>query len=40
MNIVLDKAIEMLSKQQFVQIGKAVIRGSSIVMWECIDKVN
>jgi len=39
MNIVLDKAVEHIGKQE-KDIGKAMIRGNSILMWECLDKVG
>lgn len=39
MNIVLDRAIEMDNKGGN-SIGTVIIRGNSIIMWECIDKVE
>ncbi len=44
MNIVLDRfyiyerAIEHTDRQD-KDIGKAMIRGNSILMWECMDKI-
>lgn len=48
MNIVLDEAIEITQKKDAAgkkedvkrQLGTLVIRGSSIVLWENIDKVE
>ena len=40
MNIVLDNALEHIGKDDTVEIGKAVIRGNSIIMWECLDRVG
>ena len=48
MNIVLDEAIEITQKKDATgkkedvkrQLGTLVIRGSSIVLWENIDKVE
>mmetsp|Transcript_32059 Transcript_32059/g.70238 ORF Transcript_32059/g.70238 Transcript_32059/m.70238 type:complete len:89 (+) Transcript_32059:59-325(+) len=40
MNIVLDNAVEIKSPTEKNEIGMVVIRGNSIVMWECLDKVN
>ena len=38
MNIVLDKAIEHVGKET-KEIGKCMIRGNSVIMWECLDKI-
>ena len=40
MNIVLDQATEIRSPTEKHEIGMIVIRGNSIVMWECLDKVK
>lgn len=40
MNVVLDNAIEIVSPTEKREIGMCVIRGSSIAMWECIDRVK
>ena len=40
MNIVLDNAVEIVSPTEKVDIGMVVIRGNSIQMWECLDKVR
>ena len=40
MNIVLDQAVEVRSPTEKVDIGMIVIRGNSIVMWECLDKIK
>ncbi|CDR93939.1 small nuclear ribonucleoprotein G, putative [Babesia bigemina] len=39
MNVVLDNALEINGDEQ-VKLGMIVIRGNSIVYWECLDKVN
>ncbi|GBE60881.1 small nuclear ribonucleoprotein [Babesia ovata] len=39
MNIVLDNALEINGDEQ-VKLGMIVIRGNSIIYWECLDKVN
>ena len=38
MNIVLDNAVEYKGKE-VKDIGKAMLRGNNIIMWECVDKV-
>jgi small nuclear ribonucleoprotein G len=40
MNIVLDNTMEILSPTEKKEIGMVVIRGNSIVMWECLDKMT
>ena len=40
MNIVLDNATEICSPTEKNEIGMVVIRGNSIVMWECLDRVR
>ena len=43
MNIVLNDAIEYSGyglKITEKPIGKAMIRGNSILMWECLDKIH
>mmetsp|Transcript_1504 Transcript_1504/g.162 ORF Transcript_1504/g.162 Transcript_1504/m.162 type:complete len:84 (+) Transcript_1504:62-313(+) len=39
MNIVLDNAVEHTGKDKLTPIGTTVIRGNSIIMWECLEKV-
>jgi len=39
MNIVLDSAIEIISKTQKKELGTIVIRGNAVELWECLDKV-
>lgn len=39
LNIVLDNAIEIVSKDEKRELGTIVIRGNSVVMWENLDKV-
>jgi len=38
MNIVLDQAQEHVGKETR-PIGKVMIRGNSMIMWECLDKI-
>ena len=43
MNIVLNDAVEYSGwgpKETEKPIGKAMIRGNSIYMWECLDKIH
>ncbi len=40
MNIVLDQAVEIRSPTERHDIGMIVIRGNSVVMWECLDKIK
>ncbi|XP_952015.1 small nuclear ribonucleoprotein, putative [Theileria annulata] len=39
MNIVLDNALEVVGEEQ-VDLGVVVVRGNSILYWECLDRVN
>jgi small nuclear ribonucleoprotein G len=39
MNIVLEDAQEVISKEVKTPIGTVMIRGNSIVLWECLDKI-
>lgn len=39
MNIVLDNAVEHTGKDKLTPIGTTIIRGNSIIMWECLEKV-
>ncbi|ORM40993.1 Protein transport protein SEC23 [Babesia sp. Xinjiang] len=39
MNIVLDNALQIEGEEQ-IKLGMVVIRGNSIVFWECLDKVH
>eukprot|EP00375_Theileria_parva_P002586 XP_765266.1 small nuclear ribonucleoprotein G [Theileria parva strain Muguga] len=39
MNIVLDNALEVVGEDQ-VDLGVVVVRGNSILYWECLDRVN
>jgi small nuclear ribonucleoprotein G len=39
MNIVLDNAVEINNKQEPLYMGLTVIRGNSIIMWECFDRI-
>jgi len=39
MNIVLDNTVEIITPTEKNEIGMVVIRGNSIVLWECLDKL-
>mmetsp|Transcript_46286 Transcript_46286/g.53341 ORF Transcript_46286/g.53341 Transcript_46286/m.53341 type:complete len:80 (-) Transcript_46286:97-336(-) len=40
LNVVLEDAVEVLGTDSQKEIGTIVIRGNSITMWECLDKVH
>ncbi|KAF4714978.1 hypothetical protein FOZ62_003307, partial [Perkinsus olseni] len=40
MNLVLDNAVELVSRTEKKEIGMTVIRGNSVLMWECLDRFN
>lgn len=40
LNIVLDNTVEIVSPTEKNEIGMVVIRGNSIMMWECLDRVK
>ena len=40
MNLVLEDFQESLSKGERVSIGTGMIRGNSIILWECLDKIQ
>ena len=48
MNLVLENAKEIVTivqpgqppMENFIDIGYTIVRGNSIVMWECLDKVR
>lgn len=40
MNLVLDNAMEIMKNDQQRKLGTVVIRGNSVLTWECIDKVE
>jgi len=40
MNIVLDQAVEVRSPTERQELGMIVIRGNSVVMWECLDRIK
>lgn len=40
MNIVLDNTIEVASPTEKNELGMVVIRGNSILRWECLDRVK
>lgn len=40
MNLLLTDCNEISNTEEIVKMGTTMIRGNSIVMWECIDKVS
>ena len=39
MNVTLDESVEVVSATEMHQIGMVVIRGNSIVQFECLDRL-
>lgn len=39
MNLVLEDTSEMIGNNEKSSIGTVLIRGNSIVLWECLDKI-
>jgi len=39
MNLVLEECQETGPKGEKIQIGTVMIRGNSIILWECLDKI-
>ena len=40
MNLTIEEAVEVVSPTEKEELGTVVIRGNSIEMWECIDRVR
>ena len=40
MNLTIEEAVEVISPTEKEELGTVVIRGNSIEMWECIDRVR
>ena len=40
MNLVLEECVEVAGKDEKNPIGTVMIRGNSVVLWECLDKIN
>mmetsp|Transcript_20878 Transcript_20878/g.23222 ORF Transcript_20878/g.23222 Transcript_20878/m.23222 type:complete len:80 (-) Transcript_20878:94-333(-) len=40
MNIVLDNSLEIQKEDKTRDLGTIVIRGNSIVLWQCLDKID
>ena len=40
MNLTIEEAVEIISTTEKEDLGTVVIRGNSIEMWECIDRVR
>jgi small nuclear ribonucleoprotein G len=39
MNLVMDNAIEIISKTAKKDLGTIVVRGNAVELWECLDKI-
>lgn len=39
MNLVMDNAIEIISKTAKKDLGTIMVRGNAIELWECLDKI-
>jgi len=39
MNIVIDQAQEVIGKDKLNPLGKTVIRGNSIIRWDCLEMI-
>jgi small nuclear ribonucleoprotein G len=40
MNLVLEECTEIIGKDDKVPLGTIMIRGNSVVLWECLDKIS
>ena len=40
MNLVLEDVEEVTQKDEKIPIGTIMMRGNSIVLWECLDKIS
>lgn len=40
MNLVLEDTMEYGQKEEKVPIGTVMIRGNSVILWECLDKIS
>ena len=40
MNLVLEESIEIIGKDEKVPLGTVIMRGNSVVLWECLDKIS
>lgn len=40
MNLVIDNAMEVLKEDKQRKLGTIIVRGNSVLSWECIDKVE
>lgn len=40
MNLVLEDVEEITQKEEKVPLGTIMMRGNSIVLWECLDKIS
>jgi small nuclear ribonucleoprotein G len=40
MNLVLEECNEVSTKDEKNPIGTVMIRGNSVVLWECLDKIS
>ncbi len=40
MNLVLEECSEVVAKDERVRLGTIMMRGNSVVLWECLDKIS
>ena len=40
MNLVLEDVEEISQKEEKIPLGTIMMRGNSIVLWECLDKIS
>ncbi len=40
MNLVLEDCNEISNKEEKIPVGTVMIRGNSVVLWECLDKIS
>lgn len=40
MNLVLEDCSEVIEKDEKVILGTVMMRGNSVVLWECLDKIS
>ncbi len=40
MNLVLEECDEVIGKEERNPIGTVMIRGNSVLLWECLDKIH
>ena len=40
MNLVLEESTETIGKDEKIDLGTIMMRGNSVVLWECLDKIS